>query len=311
VTGSRAVRALVSLVAAAVLVAAGRAVARRVESAREALRDGVSFGSSYVPPACDEIVYTRLRYAVGRYEVVVGRPGGIPVVLSGSSRTAVRGLANRDGFVVWSFDGNRTMIRRGLRGAEPPAVEASATWLLPGLGADGRLATLRSHDELETLDLGTGAIEGIPAGAQLLSDLQPRQFRFVQVALGTKGRAVLVRPEGDLIAIRLVSLADGHAVTLRESAGLFMRPRFAPDGESFTFVERTPSAWQVQRRRLGDGSESTLFRSTRFIESAEAHPDGRRLLLTLGDDAEFRGYMSALHVYELDLWTGRLARIGD
>ena len=310
-TGSRAARLLVSLAAMAGLVAAGRAVARRVESAREALRGGVSFGSSYVPPACDEIVYTRLRYAVGRYEVVVVRPGGTPAVLSGSSRTALRGLANRDGFVVWSLDGNRTLIRRGSRGGEPPAVEFPVTWLLPGLSADGRHATLRIRDELETLDLATGAIEGISAGARLLNGLRPKQFRFVQVALGTKGRAVLVRPEGDRFAIRLVSLADGHAVTLRESSAVLMRPRFAPDGGSFTFVEQTPSGWEVRRRWLGDGMEATLFHTTRFIESAEAHPDGRHLLLTLGDDAEFPGYMSALHVYELDLSTGRLERTGD
>lgn len=305
-------RAAPALFAAIALLVAGGAVARRVERARGALRGGTSFGSSYVPPLFEEIVHTRLRYSDGTYAVVVRpRAGGEPTVLSGSSRTAARGLANRHGFVVWSVDGNRTMFRSGARGAEPPAVERYATSLLDGMGAEGRLATLRCRDELETLDLTTGRVSPIPASRRLLDGLRPQQLRFAQWALGLGGRAVIVRPVGDRFAMRLVSLPDGRAVTLRESTDILMRPRFAPDGASFTFVERTSSGWHVRRRRVDDGSETTLFRSSRFIESAEAHPDGRHLLLTLGDDAEFHGYMSGLHVYEMDLASGRLERIGE
>lgn len=313
-TRPRVLRAgLAAAAAAGLFLFAGVAAARRVRSARETLRGGTSFGSSYVPPLFDEIVHTRLRYSDGTYAVVVrSRAGGTPAVLSGSSRTAVRGLANRDAFVVSSVDGNRTMLRVGRRGTGPPAVERTATWLLPGLGADGRRAILRSRGGLETLDLSTGRIEPMPANARVLDSLRSPQLRFVQAALGADGgQAVVITPVGERLEMRLVSLPEGRAVTLREATDVLMRPRFAPDGESFTFVERSSSGWDVRRWRVDDGSETTLFHSPRFIESAEAHPDGRHLLLTLGDDAEFRGYMSGLHVYEMDVPSGRLERVGE
>lgn len=313
-TRRRALRAgLAAASAAGLLAFGGIVVTRRVARAREILRGGTSFGSSYVPPLFDEIVHSRLRYSGGTYEVVVRpRTGGEPAVLSGSSKTAVRGLANHNAFVVSSVDGNRTMLRAGRRGTEPPAVERMATWLLPGLGADGRHAILRSRGGLETLDLSTGRIEPMPANPRVLDSLRSPQLRFVQAALGAEGgQAVVITRVGERLEMRLVSLPDGRAVTLRESTDILMRPRFAQDGASFTFVERTSSGWHVRRWRVDDGSETTLFRSHRFIESAEAHPDGRHLLLTLGDDAEFRGYMFGLHVYELDVPSGRLERIGE
>lgn len=310
----RALRAGLALGAAAGLLALGGVtVSRRVVRARAALRGGTSFGSSYVPPLFDEIVHTRLRYEDGTYAVVVRpRAGGVQAVLSGASRTAVRGLATRDAFVVSSVDGNRTMLRVGRRGAEPAAAERPATWLLPGLASDGRRALLRSRTGLDVLDLTTGEITELPASARLLYGVRLSQFRFVQVALHAEGgRAVLIRPVGERLEMKLAFLPEGRAVTLRESTGILMRPKFAPDGASFTFVERTSSGWEARRRRIDDGSETTLFRSPRFIESAEAHPDGRHILLTLGDDPEFHGYMSGLHVYEADLSTGRLERIGE
>ncbi len=283
--------------------------ARRVARAREEIRGGVSFGASYVGPLGEDVVYTRLLHAQGSYAVVRrSRRGSEQPVLPGEGRTSLRGVAGAEGAAVWSLESNQAVLLAGAP-AGPARLEAPGT-MLPGLQAGGRSALLLRPDGLASVRLADGALRLLEGSGRLLTGVAPDRRRFVQAALDADGRLLYVRPRGERFVLRVADLPDGRAATLVESDDILMRPAFAPGGDTATFVARVPGGWEVRRVRLADGRQSVVVRSRRFVESAELHPDGRRLLLTLGDGADFRGYMTGLHVYEQDLTTGALSRLG-
>ena len=290
-----------------VVMLGGALLLHAARRSSEAFREErVSFGASYVCPAQDVVIYTRMSHAVGRYEIVTQRRGSArATVVSGDDRTAAFGVSDGDRLAYTRIQGNVVQLALLRPAHEPLAVTLYEGPLIGlGIGAGGNWLATVGIDAMTLLSM---------------ENLSPMRFPFDRVLSaaiweatlsGDGAQAVVLSSSEGFYSLDLVGLFTADRKTLKSSVHLMSRPRWTADSSALTFVERTPDGWEVHEKCLDGGADRIIYRTFRFIESAELHRDGRRLLLTLGDHAEFEGYFTALHVFEADLASGGLERVG-
>jgi hypothetical protein len=294
--------------------------------AREFWSRSVGFAATYVPPTFAKIVYTGMRYGDGAYRILErDRASGAVRVLSEGDRTALHGVASDSAFLYDGVNGNVREWVFGTRGdGREISLEGPEALFDPNISSSGRwVASLYLNQER------VGPITIGPSGALLdridVRDLEEDTrtsyaLQSPKGALEVRLWGVAVSPDGRRLAVVYSALDGQYSAAvydpetlsqrlLLRSQRILMRPRWRSDGRAVTIVSKESSGWAV-RELPEDGSGGTLLYSTnRFIESAELHPDGRHLLLTLGDGPGFEGYFRGLHVYEIDLKTGKMARV--
>ena len=290
----------------------------------------VSFSCSYAAPSFESIVYSTMSYEEGSYTVVLHdlSTGRVLPLSGGGDRTAFAGASNGEDFLYFDMRRNDLFSISG-RFSDGDLAETLLTESFhlsvhplpfPNPTPDGVVAFL-GRRSLYLADLRSRPVEADGWFRSLETSLQAEtdatwpalefgQVREVSLSPDHQQIAAIHHDQG-LFSLRLHG-REGTEMTqqVRRRAAPIMRPRWLPDGSGLTFIERSADAWRVMEWRASAERSTVLFEIDRFIETAELHPDRRRLLVTLGDGPEFSGYFLGLHVYLAHLDTGVLEQVG-
>lgn len=272
----------------------------------------VSFGASYTEPGCDGAIFVEMAYRDGVYRLMrADLRSGAKMQLSSGEETVVSGLAAGDRLLYLCLRGNQldvvyagpgSLSRRFVTGS---IMRSSKLAVSPG----GRIATWVQDGSIMVMDLQrwvAAPMWAVPGSHQAF------RGRLWEAALSGDGSQVaLVLSEGPAFSLIVCRRQGGDTVARYASHYPLFRPRWLADGSGVTAVENGPREKRVLALDARNGKVSTVYSTNRFIESAEVHPGGSHLLLTLGDSDRFEGYFGGLHVFEADLVTGSLRRIGS
>jgi Tol biopolymer transport system component len=279
-------------------------------SARAFWDKTVSFSCSYVPPLFDRLVYTRMDYRSGNYQIVIQeRPNGKVMVLTPFERTAMHGVSNGEQVIYHRLIGNQFDIVQGPLSGE--RVVSDNTHQIRILGTtitpDGNFVVFKSEGQIFINDLHRKSYELF----RLTIDPQSPPSQIWEAAISPKLNEVAVTAsEAKSFTLRVYARGTTPGRLLHRSDRIIMRPKWLPDGSAVTFVEQLEKGWAVMLAKISDGGRRVLYSGMTFIETAELHPDQAHLLLTLGENPEWEGYFSGLHVYEMDLHNAKMARVG-
>jgi hypothetical protein len=275
-------------------------------------QEGTSFGASYAYPGQDSVIYTRMSHAVGRYEIVTQRRGsGKATVVSGDDWTAAFGVSGGERLAYTRIQGNVVQLVLLRPGRGPlAATDRDGASINLSIGSSGESLATVGNGVLTTWSMESLSPMKFPIGPVASGEERGRSNCWEAALSGDGARVAVSSSFEGLYFLDLVSLPTGARRMFRSSVHPMSRPRWSPDGSALTFVERAAAGWEVREACLDRGADRVIYRTQRFIESAELHRDGRHLLLTLGDHGEFEGYFTALHVFEADLASGELAGIG-
>ena len=174
------------------------------------------------------------------------------------------------------------------------------------LGADGTLVYIEGEPNTS----GAGGrrlfwVNRDGAGRSVDSEMEPAVFQ--QVALSPEGSriAVIEGPVGPGSQLWVKELPAGPMTRLTNHPGLTWMPTWTPDGRQIAYVtEDTAQDELVIRIIAADGSSlesEVLYDPEGPVTMGRFTPDGRSLIVTLGDVRELEG-----DIARVDLETGRV-----
>lgn len=250
-----------------------------------------------------------MHYDSGRYEVVHhDLQTGSVTILSPGERTAMRGWSNGREFTYMSVRGNTDFLVFGeLRGegdivTNEVLLPPGSRHLVLSLTSDGESTVYSAQSRVLVRNLRSGEERVVYEG--------PAVTTVRELSLSPDRRQLLIaREKAGEYFIEIWPLVPDTSVVVARESDILMRPRWLADGSGVSFIQRSSGSWRAMRWTFDAPSPVVVYQSPRFIESAELHPNGREMILTLGESAEFQGYFTGLHVWRLDLKTGAMSRV--
>jgi hypothetical protein len=257
-----------------------------------------------------------MEFRPGFYQIVIqdrpARSAGKVTVLTPTEHTAMHAVSNGDQVIYDRLTGNHFDILQGRINGERKVLENSPE--LRHLGTtitpDGNSLPLIAGSKILLCDLRSGTTEVFKVVPRLTNRASSFNKKILEAAISPNGTEAVVTTSGGsgFAATVYAKRSTSPGRLLHSSSRIIMRPKWLPDGSGVILIEQEENGWTVSEVNSSNGARRVLYRSGVFIETAELHPDQVHLLLTLGQSPEWQGYCAGLHVYEMDLNSGKMVR---